>query len=77
MKPSNYHIACSPLSNRILAGIVNKSGTAFTCSTDVTGVACGAVIEHVLANKAPVMVTVNGIPKYKIIVEELNHANDG
>ena len=38
---------------------------------DVTGPACGAVIEHVLANGGPVTVTVNGAPKYEITVREL------
>ena len=66
----NYHIACSPLTNRILVGVVNKEGTAFIKKTDVTGAACGAVIEHVLANGGPVTVSVNGEPKYLIKVVE-------
>jgi len=38
---------------------------------DVTGAACGAVCEYVLANGEPVMVTCNGKPKYEITVREL------
>lgn len=66
-----YHVACGPLTNRILAGVVNKAGTAFINKTDVTGAACGAVVEHVLANGGPVDVSVNGVPTYRILVEDM------
>lgn len=68
---TNYHVGCSPLTKRIFAGRVDKSGQNWASKSDVTGAACGAVIEHVLANKEPVTVSVNGVPKYRIIVEEL------
>lgn len=68
---TNYHVGCGPLTNRIYAGRVDKRGRTWASKSDVTGAACGAVIEHVLANKEPVTVSVNGVPKYRIIVEEL------
>lgn len=68
---TNYHVACSPITKRIFAGRVDKSGKAWTQKSDVTGAACGAVIEHVLANKEPVEVSVNGVPTYRISVEEI------
>ena len=65
-------VACSGLSNRIYAGTVKKNGREWKADkTDVTGAACGAVIEHVLNNGEPVTVTVNGEPKYRIIIEEI------
>lgn len=68
---TNYHVACSPITHRIYAGRVDKSGQNWASKSDVTGAACGAVIEHVLANGEPVTVSVNGTPKYRIIVEDL------
>jgi hypothetical protein len=72
------HIGTSPLSNRIYAGTLLKCGTTWSENKqDVTGKVCGAVIEHVLANNAPVIVTVNGIPKYEISVREVVEAAQG
>lgn len=70
---SQLHVGTSPLTNRIYAGTVLKDGCTWseTNKTDVTGPACGAVAEHVLANKRPVIVTCNGTPKYEITVREL------
>jgi len=66
------HIGTSPLTNRIYAGNVMKDGRTWEeGKQDVTGAACGAVIEHVIANKAPVIVNMNGTPKYEISVREL------
>jgi hypothetical protein len=66
------HVGTSPLTNRIFAGSVLKDGITWgSDKQDVTGPACGAVAEHVLANKAPVVVTCNGVPKYEITVREL------
>jgi len=68
----NLHVGTSPLTNRIFAGTVLKDGRTWGANkSDVTGAACGAVAEHVLANKDPVIVTYNGKPKYKIMVIEL------
>jgi hypothetical protein len=68
------HIGTSPLTNRIFAGTVLKDGWTWGANKqDVTGKACGAVCEHVLANKEPVVVLCNGKPKYKITVEVLEH----
>ncbi|MFZ6774702.1 DUF7446 family protein [Undibacterium sp. SXout7W] len=68
---SKIHVSTSPLTNRIYAGRVNKAGTAYLSKDDVTSATCGAVIEHVIANGEPVTVTLNGVPKYRIIVEIL------
>ena len=66
------HVGTSPITNRIYAGWVLKDGCTWGAGTqDVTGPACGAVAEHVLANKAPVVVHCNGKPKYEIAVREL------
>lgn len=68
----NLHVGTSPLTNRIFAGTVLKDGRTWGANKcDVTGAACGAVAEHVLANKEPVIVTCNGKPKYEIRVIEL------
>lgn len=66
------HIGTSPLTNRIFAGHVLKDGRTWgEGKQDVTGPACGAVIEHVMAIGGSVLVTVNGAPKYEITVREL------
>jgi hypothetical protein len=71
---TNIKIATSGLSNRIYAGHIKKNGFEWKADkTDVTGQVCGAVIEHVLNNGEPVSVTVNGVPKYRIIVEEVKN----
>ena len=70
---TNYHVDCSPLTNRIYAGRVDKSGQSWASKSDVTGPACGAVIEHVLANGEPVTVSVNGVPTYRILVDDLTN----
>lgn len=68
---TNYHVACSPLTNRIFAGRIDKRGQTWASRSDVTGPACGAVVEHVLANGGPVDVSVNGVPTYRILVEDM------
>ncbi len=66
------HIATSPISNRIYAGHVLRDGNSWGMGkTDVTGPACGAVAEHVIANGEPVIVTANGAPAFRITVERL------
>lgn len=66
------HVATSPLTNHIYAGHVLKDGGTWAANKkDVTGVACGAVAEYVIANGKPVIVTCNGKPKFKITVEDL------
>ena len=67
------HVAVSPLTNRIYAGTVLKDGCTWGANkTDVTGAACGAVAEHVLAAGAPVVVSCNGTPKFEITVRQLD-----
>lgn len=70
MKP--IHIATSPLTNRIFAGHVLKCGSAWGANKqDVTGAACGAVCEHVMANGGTVVVSANGKPKFEITVRDV------
>lgn len=60
------------MTNRIYAGNVLKDGMTWGAGkTDVTGPACGAVAEHVPANKGQIIVTCNGKQKYEIRVIEL------
>ena len=66
------HIGTGPLTNRIYAGHVLKDGKTWgEGKQDVTGPACGAVCEHVMAVGGSVMVTENGSPKYEINVRKL------
>ena len=68
----SLHVGNSPLTNRIYAGTVLKDGRSWGANKqDVTGNACAAVAQHVLANKEPVIVMANGVPKYEITVREL------
>ena len=67
------HVSVSPITNRIFCGNVLKDGMTWARNkTDVTGEVCGAVCNYVIANKSPVTVTVNGVPKFKITVECLD-----
>lgn len=66
------HVGTSPLTNCIYAGTVLKDGQTWGADkTDVTGPACGAVAVYVVQNKKPVVVSLNGVPKYEISVREL------
>ena len=70
------HVGISPLTNRIYAGHVLKDGATWgDDKQDVTGAACGAVCEHVLANGKPVQVICNGKAKYEITVRKLASYN--
>lgn len=68
---SEVHVGCSPLTNAIYAGRINRARSEWVSKQDVTGQACGAVVEHVLNNKGPVTVTLNGVPTYEISVRVL------
>lgn len=68
------HIATSPLTNTIFAGTVAKDGCSWSRKVDVTGAACGAVAEHVMAHGNPVVVTCNGKPAFEITVRDLREA---
>ncbi len=71
------HVATSPLTSRIFAGHVLKCGTAFSANKqDVTGAACGAVCEYVIANGGTVVVSANGKPKFEIAVRDVESAGD-
>lgn len=68
---SKLVVACSPLTNRIYAGRVNKQGYAFKSKEDVTGMACAAVVHHALAVDSIIVVTANGKPWAEISVKIL------
>ena len=75
MKP--IHIGTSPLTNRIFAGHVLKCGTAWAANKqDVTGAACGAVCEHVMAHGGTVVVSANGKPRFEIAVRDVEAVGD-
>ncbi len=66
------HVATSPLTKRIYAGTVLNDGATWGAGKqDVTGAACGAVAEHVIANGGPVTLTRNGVPAFEITVKKL------
>lgn len=75
----SLHVGASPLTNRIYVGTVLEDGWGWSWGTnkqDVTGNACAAVAQHVLAKGQPVIVTENGKPKYEITVRELRGNGD-
>ena len=68
---NTLHIACSPLSANIYCGGVQKDGMTWRSNkTEVTGQACAAVAQHVLASGGTTEVTENGKLKYTITVQE-------
>lgn len=74
---TNYHVDCSPITNRIYAGRLDKTGQYWSSKSDVTGAACGAVAEHVIANGGSVVVSSKGVPKYEITVADLTKPEEG
>lgn len=70
------HIGTSPLTNNIYAGYVLKDGRTWseTNKTDVTGEACAAVAQHVLAKGGEIVITANGKPAYEISAKKLGDA---
>lgn len=68
---TNYHVGTSPITNTIFAGRLDKTGQCWASKSDVTGAACGAVAEHVIANGGSVVVSSKGVPKYEITVADL------
>jgi len=69
------HVGTSPLTNRIYAGNVLKDGMTWAANKqDVTGAACGAVCEHVIANGEPVVVMCNGKPAFRITVDRIDES---
>jgi hypothetical protein len=63
------NIAHSPLTNKIYIVRANDK-------TEVTGAACFAVAEHVLATKQPIIVVGGGIPLYEISVKKIEPKNN-
>lgn len=72
---SEHHVAVSPLTNRIYAGKLTKDRLCWRDGkSDVTGEACAAVAQHVLAAGGETIVSANGQPAYEIIVRDLTAA---
>lgn len=77
-KPINLHVATSPITNRIYAGRLLKDGATWGGKTkDVTGQACAAVAQYVLAAGGATVVTCNGKPAYRIVVQDLTGDDHG
>lgn len=68
---ANYHVGTSPITNTIYAGRIDKRGQTWASKSDVTGPACGAVAEHVIAHGGTLLVGSKGIPKFRIVVTDL------
>lgn len=67
------HIGTSPITGNIYAGNLLKDGMTWGSNQqDVTGAACGAVCEHVISRSGEVTVRLNGKPKYKITVTDID-----
>lgn len=65
-------VATSPLTNKIYAGTLLKDGVTWSENRDdVTGLACGAVVEHVMRRGGTVVVNANGTPAFEITVRKL------
>ena len=69
------HIATSPLTNTIFAGVLSCDGVTWANKQDVTTWALVAVAEHAIAAGKPIVVTSNG-QKYEIIARDLEKNND-
>lgn len=70
----NLHVATIPINATIFTGSVLKDGMTWASNkTDVTGEACAAVAQHVLAKGGTIEVTANGEPRWEITVRELGH----
>ncbi|WP_157726264.1 DUF7446 family protein [Xanthomonas citri] len=67
------HVQKAAITDRIFAGFVSKDGKSWCLAnrTDVTGEACAAVAQHVLAGGGTIEVTANGIPEYEITVKRI------
>lgn len=68
MKP--LHVACSQ-SGQIFAGSVTKKETWGINKTDVTGKACGAVALHCMLMGGDITISMDGIPKFQMVVTEI------
>jgi len=73
MPAKKLHVANSALTNTIFAGYIRKDGRTWGANKrDVTGEACAAVAQHVLAFGEPVIVSSGGKPRYEICVRDLS-----
>jgi len=68
----DLHVAISPLSGKIYAGKIAKSGKEWTDNrTDITGMAIGLTCEHVVMNGGSMTVSANGKPAFEITVNKV------
>lgn len=66
-------IGTSPLTGKIYAGTLLKDQQTWSANRDdVTGMACGAVAEHVMRRGGVVVVTANGKPAFEISVRDVS-----
>ena len=67
-------VATSPLTGTIFAGtLLRDQRTWSTNRSDVTGMACAAVAEHVIKKGGVIEVSCNGEPVFEITVKDLRH----
>lgn len=65
-------IGVSPLTNEIYVGYVDKTGEYWKEKQETTVEVLGAVVEHGLNTKEPIVLSVqDGTPHFKITVEDL------
>ena len=76
MSEKRLHIAASPLSGTIYAGIPARPGVWGAKKQDVTIEALVAVAEHAILYGKPVVIESDGTPEYRITVERLTPADD-
>lgn len=67
---SNFKVGCSPLSNRLFAGKVLKSGIWSQIKYDVTDSAVGAVAQHLLQTEEKLQFMYKG-EKYELKVQKI------
>lgn len=65
-------VGTSPITGTIYAGTLLKDRQTWSTNrSDVTGMACGAVAEHVTQHGGSIVVTSNGEPAFEITVKDL------
>lgn len=67
-------VAKSPITGTIYAGTLLKDQQTWSSNrSDVTGMACAAVAEHVIEKGGAIEVTCNGKPLFEITVKDLRN----
>lgn len=71
------HVAASPLSGTIFAGVPVRNGLWGAHKQDVTIEALIAVAEHAILYGKPIVIsTLDGTPEYRITVERLTQTDE-